>query len=419
MSNEIYKAFIKNIPISINRNVPKEIAIIVKRFEIRRNHPYTLNSPLIGVYPFVFTSEDRLRLFSLFGYDENIVKKCISNISSIPSEFKVVSDPFNLFLVWILYNVFICKSLTKSLKNQTLMQFGLYFSYKLFGSLITHYFPHKADEEYMTMVIEDISMKFDIKQYGTWKKIIEKRIEDLILSSKSIHNSILTNFNNDQKILYFVSDFQTRIRNQVKQISNVYYDYVEKNRKIESTQLTITVDQKKIINEPENTYGLAIYVILNHIKFGNIDHKLLLLVNSLFKTLNKTLVTRTLNMIHIAYLNQVKNDYLNKVKPIKDPDNPNYTELYIGLDVFIQNLVIATFRVLIERKVNFSNKISILNELIRIYTASHVADSGIINVKETVKYFIMEQSIVRREVTISSLIPCVIIYLFLYGLESI
>ena len=415
--NQIQQVFSKKLPISIIPDMVTDIVYIVKKFEMRDEHSYTLNSPFIGCYKFSFNPEDRMILFNLVNTDEAYVKSIIKEISSITQSFKVISDPFNLLSIWIIHK-FYKSRLTQSQKETSILNIGNYLQYKLLGSLIANFFKYKADIDYMSIVIEDLTNKSDIKNKGSWKKLIEDRTKQMFLDTSSIHYKSLTKFDDDKKILYAISDLQTRMRNQIKLIAQLYYDYYSKRTKIESVEAVTTIDGKKIFKEPKATIELMNYVILSDIKFGSINQKYLQLILVLYKNVIKSVFIRAFTMLHNAYIEQMKQ---KKLDAIAKPSSSygDCTELYIGVQVFVNKLIQFTFSQLMKNSIQLNRKSNIVISMYKTFSSQKLRDQLFLNLKGSLKHFLISYNITRRKTTISSLIPALMLYLMLIGFNSL
>ena len=238
----------KNFPITINEKILKQLIIIVKKYEIKDEHSLALNTPLLGINNILFVQSDRDILFGIFNKNEVDLKKIIKEIPSINKDFIVISDTFNIFCTWVLYNIQKNNKISKRLQYDASFSLLNYFQYRFFSSIVNYYYPYKANEAIMSAVINNLNLKFDIAKYKTWKNVIYKRSEN-ILDKHNIHYKTITTYEYDNDILYLISDTQTKIRNQIKVISNLFHEYKEKNNLINAYTLTANIDGETIIKD--------------------------------------------------------------------------------------------------------------------------------------------------------------------------
>ena len=205
------KTYFDKLGIKITPQVCRNMHLLVSQWETKAAHPLTLNSQLLGVYTFVFTEADRTGLFHVVELEEPDVKAIIKECSKahypppIVLSRKVTSDPFNLLCMYLLYKAHVDLKKERIMVEQFCLDVAKYFYYKMLASLINHYFPHKADEHVMLAVVANMNRRWDIVQYGTWKKSIEERCRIMcsIDPKINIHAKTLLTFGPDKNVLYF------------------------------------------------------------------------------------------------------------------------------------------------------------------------------------------------------------------------
>jgi len=401
----------KEYPVSISIEQIKELSNIVTSFEVRKEHPLALNSPYLGVHRIYFTLEDRKALFDLFNKDEQSFIKVLYSIKSIPVEFNVTSDGFNLFCVWLLHNILISTKLPSKYKELGAKKILIYLQYKFFTSVVNRHFKHGANEEYMKAVIQSLNYKYDIISKGTWKKVIYDRAEDF-LSKNSIHYKTINKMDNDKDVLYFVSDLQTRIRNQIKAISILYYQYKEQYEYIKSSTPYENVDDEKLIKEPVSVFSNMYFHVRSLIKNNVLVHKYLLILDKLFKNISVNLLKVTIIYIHNLYAEQNKTKNKTAYKLNKDG-----IKIYIDINTLLEETIKNSFMYCLQQNINMKNPLIILNTLKKLYSSSRLKDENILSIKYSFINIIEKSKITRREATISSLHIAVILYIILLSLE--
>lgn len=185
-------------------------------------------SPYVGLQKIVFTSKDRNEWFSeIFDTDEVELKENILNVSSIGKTWNVVGDVFNITIPYLLYRVFNSKLKDKE-KQQAMKDIVCMYHYKCLTSLVNHFFPFNARREVSIETYNRLSMKYDIKKYGSWRTLIEARAEQIINPKTGIHYKTFTQMQDDKKIIYMVGDIQDRLRGVMKDIAKVFHDVKNK-----------------------------------------------------------------------------------------------------------------------------------------------------------------------------------------------
>ncbi len=356
MSSYINKG-LSDLNIKITPVLAKQIDRFVLQFEIYKEHPIVLNGSFLGVNKFIFSNENKGIFFDIVNVYETDLISIIKTIPSIDTSRKVSSDPFSLLITYLIHQ-FINSKLPSKVKTTTLINLLKLWQYRFFSSLVNHYYKHGAKQEIMQTIIENLSFKYDIKVYGSWKKVMIARAESLLDNSNK-HFTALKKYDSDKAILYVITDTQTRIRSQLKNITKLYYDLKDSNDFILSTSNTLTVDGVKILKEYTSGFGNIsqhlIMKILNKSAF--INPKYIDMVLFVQKSLNKGILTRTL--ISIADSLNIQKDEGTSLKVISKRDGS--TE-YQGVEILVQKLIQVIYtNVVHNTSINSNNKLEIFN----------------------------------------------------------
>lgn len=426
MSQQINDLFEEHFPIKMTPNIAKAIIRLVNVYETRDSHPLAFNTYMLGINPCVFKTQDRDDFFAIFNLEnEDIVqplmettndslifgsvasdiRKKVSELDSVNSSFKVTSDPFNLYISYVLH-VLQVSNLSNSLKQEAMFKCVMYLQYKFFTSLVNYRFPFKPDEGIMTAMFEGLTNKFDIKVYGTWKKVMEVRARNLIDRS-SIHYKTLTDYRDDKKVIYLISDIQSRTRNQINLITTEYMRTKSENDKIGSYSSTGTdLEGEKVIMDEtsvsdtmiNNVYGsslsLSRWIVDNNVR----------MISGLFANLNTTLLRTALVTFSDISVKQNRSGDSNKIK------EENGLIIYIGTETLIKNIIQKCFRYCIINKIDMSKPVSILRAIKDAFSSSRISDKDILALRASVAELVLELTTSRREPTLSALRIAFVLY---------
>ena len=382
MTDLIY-THLSTLNLKIDTKIIKRFEDLVVGFELRGQNPIALNSQTIGVRPIAFLPSDRAAFFEIFNLTETTVKHLIEKISVIHSDRKVTSDPFNVLSVWVMHLAYRDIPSIKT-RNDFLMNVTKYLHYRFFTSLINRYFPHGTDEKVMVATINGLSRKFDIVVYGTWKKTIEARCEDFI-SEDSLHVSGLKRADNDNDFLYVISDLQSRIRDKVKNIAEAYYGAHKTGDKITSKAATSSDrDGEKILVHTTRTLDLMIYNLQNEILIERmfIDNATVSMIAKQFTNISEDMLKSALKSIVDLAKTQSDSKQLDAVKIIDGQS------VYIGLRIFITNLIQKTYRYCIQNGVDVTNQAQMFVKIKNIYSSSRISDVDILANKQSMVYLV-------------------------------
>lgn len=222
-------------------------------------------SPYLGLQKITFTTGDRNLWFSeIFDVDEEELKENLHEIKSIQKEWNVVGDVFNMTIPYLLYRVYHSK-LDPKTKHQALVDIVCMYHYKCFTSIIHNDYPYQARKEVVLETYNRLSMKYDIKRYGSWRALIEARAEFILDPKTGIHFDAYTKMDDDKKIIYMVGDIQNRFRRVINDINKVFHEVKNKTNivSIEGAKVNLKDELTiKSVSKEVSQYNLYIERIL-------------------------------------------------------------------------------------------------------------------------------------------------------------
>lgn len=456
MSKEILTVFENKFDFEVDVNLAKMIIRFVRSYETREPNSLAFNSPYLGLHKCFFLTKDRDDFLSIFNYDDselsreiksfvsrnsvfgvskneykNYVKssvindaktivgitakdlrKIISNVTSIDSNFIVASDPFNIFITFLIHKILTSK-LPSELKYETAICALMLLQYKFFTSLVNHRFKYRPDEATMVAMYESLTNKFDIKQFGTWRNVLIERATQFI-QKNSIHYSTFINYDDDKKIIYIITDVQTRIRNQINIVTTEFMKIKEAGDKIGSySAIGKDIDGNKTIMDADSGFDMMLASIYNDVLSVPrlLDEQAVLLVSKLFGAVNISKMRSVL----VAFSEYAVKQARSGKSMLIEEDNGRI--LLVGAQVLIQNLIQKTYRYCINTGVNMSKPIEIIKATKDVYSSSRIADEGIVQVRESVAKLMLEIQDSRRETTLSSLRIAFVVYFVVISLK--
>lgn len=453
MSHEIKDVLGSFIKISFTPALANAVIRFVNAYESRGSHPEAFNSPYLGLHPCFFLTKDRDDFLAIFDVDNkeltslvakrsngrdtvfgvtiesliamakdiftafqklaamrgitaSEIRKLINEITSIDKNFKVASDPLNIFITYLIHLV-ASSPLQEKLKRDTMFKLLMLLQYKFFTSLVNHRFKFKPDESVMVAMFESLTNKFDIKQYGTWKKVMESRAEQFV-QTNSLHYATFVNYNDDKRILYVITDVQTRIRNQINIVTHEFMQAKERCDKIGTySHMGTDVDGEKIMMSGNSGFDMMIASIYNDSLSVSrfLDDDALLVVNAIFRGIPLSKLRSLLISFSELAVKQAKS---GESQLTKEEDG---IKKFIGAQVLIENLIQKSYRYCIHTGVNMRQIMAILKAVQNVYGSSRISDEGIIQVWGSVDHLILELQSNRRTATVSSFRIAFILYI--------
>jgi len=399
--------------LDINKRVHDALVKWCISYEVRDNNPEAFNSPLIGIHPVHFLNKDVNALFDILGVDKDEFSKTIKQCKSVNQDFKVISDLYNLLTVWAAYCTLHSVKVSVPQQQQILMVLFKMMHYKFFTSVVNHRLKYGANLEVMQATIDQMSKKFDIikPETNTWKLIIEARSKD-IFDKQSIHYNSLFTFAPDQKVLYIITDAQTRIRTKLRLVINEYYDNLQKNNRIGTSTLIDTRGEEKTVKDLVATYDVMISNITNKSLNANefVKHTLINMITKMVPNVRpdamRTVLLGFSSMALVQYQKHKQNDMSKDGKII------------IGYAAMIDAIIQKTYRAcILSGTVDMKVRIAILNKAKDLYRSSRITDPGVLLVKESVANFVETLKVSERPATKASLKIAFILYIILLSFD--
>jgi len=240
--------------------------------------------------------------------------------------------------------------------------------------------------------------------------VLQARSYDVV-SAHGIHYRTLDTYSPDNKVFYILSDIQTRLRVKIQLIVREYYLNREKLNKIDTYGLTTDIDGEKIFKNIGTSYDRIADEMCNCALNVNrfIDHSLLDVtarMNTGVKSdMIRSLLVKFSNMATIQY---GKNDHDKLSKDGK---------LYEGYRILVQEFVQKTYRACALAKINATSKLAILEYVQHAYRSSRINDQDVLKIKDSIEAFVIKNSGVTREATISALKIAFVTYLILLSFK--
>ena len=188
------------------------------------DHTEFFGTPYLGTHRIVFKTADRVNFFTdIIDVDEVKLRDELIKTKWVNKDFKVSSDAFNLSIVYLMHRVSI-SDLSKQMKDEALVNLVCLFHYRILTSIMNHYFGYLVKPSVAQTAYNKLSMKYDIKRYGSWNELFKARAEFIINPKTGIHFETFTKMNNDKKIVYMVNDMESRLKGVVNDYTKVLYE---------------------------------------------------------------------------------------------------------------------------------------------------------------------------------------------------
>lgn len=354
---------------------------------------------LLGTEHIRFTDFDRDTWFDdVLEIDEDYLGLQLEK-TGLVAEWNVSSDSFNNSCAWLIHKGFEAsanfsnKEVHETCKNIfSIMQFKFYSSlyYAQFSKAL-------VDQPAAEAAYAALSLKFAIKQLGSWQAMIERRSENF-LKSDSPHYQTYKNFKDIQAIVYIMSDMQTRTR-------STFYDYYNELDKIRKNNARLGVYSDIVTMEGED-------ILKDVVKMQDIAIRYLL--NS--STNTASFVTQAYLDV-VAELVQTSSPYavkdalvaISTLPPGKARDE---------MESVMQKTLIITFEYVRANKLKFSQIAYLLNKVRNVITAAKATDKDILFIRNATEKFIAKNTHLSHGTTLKSARTAVLLYFIIKGLAA-
>ena len=288
--------------LKINERLVKDIEWWLNSY-IHRNEEQTnfFGGNLTGVNRIVFTNDDRNSLaIDLFDVDESQIKRDVRRLPHIGDNWVRATDGLNLSLVYLCHRIHNNDTLKPQIKTKAIVLLLIILQCKFLSSLLYAYFKYPVSEKLATAVYEALSKKFYIKKYGTWYGILEARALD-IYSPESPHYDTIVNFGPDKKIVYIITDTQTRIKSMILNIYEVTMRLHQKGIGIGSVAAMRVGEDKIEVRDVEKHFDNYLNYINKTIQEPRafIKPELITIISDSITTMPEKLLYDVLNVISV------------------------------------------------------------------------------------------------------------------------
>ena len=384
-------------------------------YEVRGDNPLAFNTPMLGVHKAYWYASDAEAVFAIFNIDQRQFNALIKQCPAIDKKFNVVSNDFNILVIWLIHCIKKNTSLSKQAAYNGCIDLLKLIHYKMFTGKVAAQFQYGAKESVMAYTLDNLTAKSDIKneETDTWKKLIYKHCT-VTMESNTIYTSVFNNFTPDVAITKAISDIHTRLCRKIVLISEAYYENNKKGLGIGSSSLVgVNKEGEKALMALQGTLDIAIGRICTAVLNINelIDLNLVNLTVKLSSNVRKDLVIEMLTLFSRVATQQVKDHETQKA--IVDR---NRNPIYIGYVTLIQELVQKTYRRAAVMGVDCENNVEVLQTTRNTYTASRVIDNDVAIIKNSVDRFLQATKYTRPG-TIVSLRLSLILYIMLLSFK--
>lgn len=314
------------------------------------DHMAFFGAPYLGLEKITFTTADRNQWFSeIFDADEDELRENLHACQAIKKEWAVVGDAFNMTVPYLLHRIHKSK-LDEKTKHRAMVDVVSMYHYKCLTSIVHNDYPFTARKEVVLETYNRLSLKYDIKRYGSWRALIEARAEYIIDPKTGIHYDAFAKMDDDKKIVYMVGDIQNRLRRAINDINKVFHDVKNKTN-------IVKTESAKVNLQDELTIKSVSKEVNQHVMYLD---RILTEESSFFKEELMNYAVGVLDGVRIDMLTYVLQEF---PKRYNNPKMPEYK-------LFAETVVLHMFEYLHANGIKKSNVYNVLIKMRGAYGAS-------------------------------------------------
>ncbi len=274
------------------------------------DHIEFFGGTLTGVQVVRFTDNDRAVIFdNLLRIDEITLQEKLYALrtntgeSVIQQHRLVSSDVFNITCIYLLYCLENSRYLSRDHIEEAKIRVCSYLIYRFLTSRLFRHFTFPADKTIAEATYETLSLKYIIKQQGSWTNTI-RYIANVVTNNSSIHHNTIKNFNDDNSILNMINDIQGRIRDMLKNIYNEHLKVKNSNLRMGKSNSLVEIDGQLVLKDKFKSLSNYTRYIKNIVSDKNsfIKPELIDVVSNVMHTMPEKLLITSLEWMSSNYI---------------------------------------------------------------------------------------------------------------------
>lgn len=357
-------------------------------------HVKCLGSNLTGVYRLSWTLPDRLDWEDNFlQIDGRELRQQILAIPHMDDVGRVAGDNFNISCVWLCHR-FYRSDLPPRVKEKAMKLSMDILQYKLMSSIHSHYFKFPVDQNVAEATYAELSRKFDIKRYGTWRGVLDSRSENIIATGE-IHEQTIRSFDDDIAIVRMIQDIQFRLRDKIKNIWEVMARVIENDMKFGSVSSTIELDGALVTRDIERKSTEYLQFIKECA--GEKDRFIKADLMEVIESSMSTMPVKPFGELLIIFSEKVAKS------------DKKALELLEATMEHLFNVVLADRKV----EMRIKDKAAVLNRIRGLYTASRSNNELLTRMQDTAEKFVRKDVKIVNNANVAALRTGLLLYIVL------
>jgi len=351
-----------------------------------------LSTDLVGVYPILFSKDDADDIFDILDVDGRSFKKDLKKVSDINPEFKNITEPVYVLMLYVMYE-FNNSKLPNKIKDDARVICVNIFIYKMLSSILNHYYGnYNVSMSDATLTREAMHGNSLLVKYGSWNGVI-KHFTEVITEDKGLHGKRLRNKFKTDDLTYVISNTKTSINSFVLNSNMVLLSMKDSDGTHKSAKAYIDGGETIILQDHKN-----IHLDLTR------TARLLLATGDFYNP-------DVLEVLFTTYVGINKENLIAGIRVIEELYENDPKELLEIVDLLFETTIYYLYLDKLHPPYS-RNIVKIIEYLKNYYTSSRVSDKRLTTVKTYMNKH-MKKNIkrnTRRTVAISN---TVMVYIFI------
>lgn len=258
--------------VRIDAELISRIANYLDRFKTKNeDHIHFFSSNSFARHKVIFSTADRLEwILDVLDLEESEIRNDIISLPTIKAEWRKYTDVMNLSCIYLIHRIY-----NSNLKNKEfgMVQCAMVLNIKFLTSFMAYAVQYQTSEEISDKIYDSLSYKYALKKSGSWNSLLIKRSEDMV-APNSVHFKTIKTFLPDEKVLYFISDPQTRMKDLVKNLYDQLYLVKEDETRRLKSAMMVEMEDGITVRDVSGQYD----------SYNNYIHNVLADRNSFIKT---------------------------------------------------------------------------------------------------------------------------------------
>ena len=354
---------------------------------------------LLGTELIRFTPQDRDYWFDeVLEVDEDFLENVLER-TGLNAEWNVSSDTFGVINAYILHVAYkTSPGFKDKLIYEAMKSMLSVWQFRYYSSLYSIRFKRNpVDMPAAEATYAALTMKFTIKQLGSWGAALDYRSERF-LDKSSPHTNTYRDYKDINDVVYIVTDLSTRCNRTFYDYYNILDGVRKNNSRIGIYEEIATVEGEQILKDRSSIQSMSIEYLLSSSTSTSsfVTNQYLELVNEMVTTSSPAAVKDSLIALSNLPLGKERDE----------------------IEEVMRTTLIYTFNYVAENRLKFTQISSLLSKVRAVITASKNKEKDVVFMRNRTEKFITKHTHLKHDTTVASCRTAMLLYFIVKGLSA-